>query len=152
MMLNNHFSNQVETSNQVEIIEECKNSLNELIKASKWSTTTGSQTLLNNNETSKVVVTVNSSPPAIQTRFKYLEKSKLGTFPSNKIAAANYLMFDQQNDQNKSRFNNYDNLVETAAPKLAPLATTSEMDDNFSVTNLAIPQDETTYNNNINGK
>ena len=135
--MNNHFSNQ--ESNQVEIIEECKNSLNELIKASKWST---SQKINNNNNE---IIKVNSPqpppPPAIQTRFKYLDKSaKLGNFPNSNHQSNNnnYLIFEQNN---KNRYNNnYDNLVES--PKLAPLATTSEMDDNFSVTLLSTSTEE----------
>jgi hypothetical protein len=135
--MNNHFSNQ--ESNQVEIIEECKNSLNELIKASKWST---SQKIHNNNNEIIKVSNSPQPPPAIQTRFKYLDKSaKLGNFPNSNHQSNTYLIFEQNDKNNKNRFNNnYDNLVES--PKLAPLATTSEMDDNFSVTLLSTPTEE----------
>jgi hypothetical protein len=138
---------------QGELIEECKNSLNELIKASKWATnssnntTTSTVPTVTNNilqseasiilSKSNKVTSLSQSPPVVQTRIKYLEKSKIGSFPAS----------SNSSPTSSNRFNNYDNLIqikiECAAAhtksqgffhsKLAaPLASTSELDENLS--------------------
>lgn len=110
---------------QGELIEECKNSLNELIKASKWSTKPSEA----------------QSSPAIPSRIKYSDKTtktSIGSFPPTSSASLNKSF----NCDDKTRFNNYDNLIqiknecsndsnkEYFSTKLAaPLASTSELDE-----------------------
>ena len=151
---------------QGELIEECKNSLNELIKASKWSTlttstTTATPTTSNSSSTitttpstlptitnnilqseasitlskANPVTSLSQSPPVVQTRIKYLEKSKIGSFPASTASSPS-----------TNRFNNYDNLIQIKiecaeaqsktqaffhSKLAAPLASTSELDENL---------------------
>lgn len=132
----NNLNKQPSLLSQGELIEECKNSLNELIKASKWSNnnSTPNNTTIANEQTVKSQL----APPSIPTRIKYLDKTKLiGSFPS-----------PNNNNTDLNRFNNYDNLIQiksecntdlTSAKDfyncnklVAPLATTSELDETLN--------------------
>lgn len=134
----NNLNKQPSLLSQGELIEECKNSLNELIKASKWSSNSTSNTTTTPATTSCNETAKSQPSPlqAIPTRIKYLDKTKLiGSFPS-----------PSETNTNRNRFNNYDNLIQikndcnsdaskdffNCTKLVAPLATTSELDETLN--------------------